>query len=235
MLHHIMHLAADSANKQFEILDRISHNVANVNTTGYKAKRFEQYLRVDGAIDGVERRDIAQGALMITRRDLDMGIEGDGYFMVTQPDGTVAYTRDGSMMKTHDGYLVTARGDLLGNGIQVPTNYKKLAVMPDGVVKVKVHENEEFQIVGRIRLATFPNAEGLKAIGDNKLVPTHQSGQPQLMAHQSELRQGYLERSNVNLHHQIDQILRLNAGVLSNMRIAKFTDDIYRQAVNLRQ
>lgn len=235
MLHHIMNIASDSANKQFEMLDRITHNVANVNTAGYKAKRFEQYLRVDGVVDGVERRDTSQGMLMITRRDLDLGIEGDGYLMVTQPDGTVAYTRDGSMMKTHDGYLVTPRGDLIGNGIQVPTNYKKLVVERDGTVKVKVEEKDELQIVGRIRLATFPNDEGLKSIGGNKLVPTHQSGQPQLMTDQSEIKQGYLERSNVNMHHQIDQILRLNAGVISNMKTAKFVDDIYRQAVNLRQ
>lgn len=235
MLQHIIHLAADSANKQFEILDRISHNVANVNTMGYKAKRFDQYLRVDGAIDGVERRDTSAGALMITRRDLDIAIEGNGYIMVTQPDGTVAYTRDGSMMKTRDGYLVSARGDLIGNGIQLPANYEKMSVESDGTVKVKRTMQSDFEPIGRIRLVSFPNDEGLKSIGGNKLEATHQSGDAQLMAEQSEIHQGYLERANVNLHHQIEQVLRLNASVLANMKVAKFTDDIYRQAVNLRQ
>jgi flagellar basal-body rod protein FlgG len=235
MLQHIMKTASDAGNKQFEVLDRVAQNVANVNTTGYKVKRFEQYLRVDGQIDGADRVDHSQGSVMVTKRELDIAIKGQGFLPVTQPDGTIAFTRDGSFTKNSDGYLITQRGDLVGDGIQLPMNYEKLIITGTGEVQVRLAGKMEPQTVGQLKLVNFQNPEGLKSIGYNKLVATAESGPATVIPETKGIKQGCIERSNVNMFHQIEQILRLNAGVLSNMRVVKFTDDIYRQAVNLKQ
>jgi flagellar basal-body rod protein FlgG len=236
MFNEIMQVASYNSIKQTENLEQIATNVANINTTGFKTHRFEQYLRNDGVLDGTVRVDYSQGPMMITRRELDIAIKGDGFIPVTQPDGTVAYTRDGSFAKNSDGYLVTNRGDLVGNGIQLPVYYDKVLIQEDGTVQVRLPKELEPKTVGKIDLVTFKNPEGLKSIEGNKLVPTATSGKAEkLPENTTQIKQGCLERGNVNQFHQIDQILRLNASVISNLRIVKFTDDLYRQSVNLKQ
>lgn len=234
MLDHIMKLAAANANKQFEVLSEVSKNVANINTTGYKNTRFEQYLTSDGLVDNGRRSDFSQGSILTTQRKLDVAIDGFGFLPVTQPDGTTAYTRDGSFAVNSEGYLVTNRGDMVGDGIQIPANYKDLLIQKDGTVQIKTSETGTPQTVGKLSLVRFINPEGLKSIGHNKLVATDTAGEP-VVDTDSRIKQGCIERSNVNVYMQIDQILRLNASLISNMRIIKFTDDLYRQAVNLKQ
>ena len=116
MFDSIMRLAATNASRQLQSLADASVNFANINTTGYKNKRFEPYLTVDNRLDGVTRIDTSQGDHMLTQRSLDVAIDGPGYLPVTQPDGSVAYTRDGSLALNSQGYLVTQRGDLVGDG-----------------------------------------------------------------------------------------------------------------------
>jgi flagellar basal-body rod protein FlgG len=234
MLDNIMKLAAANANKQFEVLEQVTKNIANINTTGYKNTRFEQYIMPDGRLEGVQRSDTSQGSSMVTKRDLDIAIDGFGYLPVTQPDGTTAYTRDGSLALNSEGYLVTQRGDLVGGGIKIPVNYDKIQIKPEGTVQVTLKAGEQPKELGKISLVRFADPESLKTIGYNKLVVTPESGDP-VADPDSKIKQGILERANVNVHFQIDQILRLNAGLISNMRIIKFTDDIYRQSVNLKQ
>lgn len=234
MLDDIMQLAATNANRQFEVLDKIAVNVANINTTGYKNKRFEQYLTNDNRLDGVTRVDVSQGSIRVTKRQLDIAIDGFGYIPVTQPDGTTAYTRDGSLSLNSQGYIVTQRGDIVGSGIQVPTDYKDIQIKPDGSVSVKTLNKPEFTQIGKIETVRFNNPETLKNIGYNKLTVSKESGNA-IADPDSKLKQGCLEQANVNVHTQVDQILRLNAGVISNMRIIKFVDDLYRQSVNLKQ
>jgi flagellar basal-body rod protein FlgG len=234
MLDVIMQLAARNANRQYESLENVSLNVANYNTTGYKAKRFEQFLTIDNRLDGVSRVDAGKGDLMTTKRELDMGVEGFGYIPVSQPDGTIAYTRDGSFTLDSQGYIVTMHGDIVGEGIKVPANYEKFQIKADGSVLVQTEKNANFEPLGKINLVRFPVAEKLKSIGYNKLVPTAESGEP-IADTESKARQGFLERSNVSVHEQVEQILRLNASLISNMRIIKFADDLYQKAVNLRQ
>ncbi len=235
MIDYIMRLAATNANKQFEVLDNVAVNIANINTTGYKTKRFEHYLTADNRLEGVQRTDTSSGAFQVTKRELDVAVQGAGYIPVTQPDGSVAYTRDGSFMLNSQGYMVTQRGDIVGSGIKIPVDYKEVQVWPDGTVKVKtLARPEEFAPIGKIDTVRFPNPEGLTNIGYNKLAASDASGVP-VEDKDSKFRQGELERANVNVHAQIDQILRLNAGIISNMRIVKFSDDLYRQAVNLKQ
>ncbi len=234
MLNHIMNLASENALKQFEVLDKVTVNIANVNTSAYKGVRFEQYLRPDGMLAGTNRTDYSKGSIMTTNRDLDIAIDGHGFLPVTQPDGTVAYTRDGSLALNSQGYLVTHRGDLVGDGIKVPTNYDKLLFQKDGTIQVRLKGEMVPQTLGKLTLSRFINPEGLKNIGHNKVVPTTESGEATTDT-DSVIKQGSLERANVNVYHQIDQVLRLNASVISNLRIVKFSDDLYRQAVNLKQ
>jgi flagellar basal-body rod protein FlgG len=234
MIQNIIYLAAQNGNQQFQVLERVSRNIANYNTTGYKAERFQQYLDPGGRVVGYVRTDTGVGQAIITRHELDVAIESNGYLPVTQPDGTVAYTRDGSFTLDKDRFLVTQRGDLVGTGIQVPDNYEKLLIYPDGTVQVRKTKSGPKETIGKLTLATFPNPEGLKSVGNNKLVPTAVSGEPLLMA-EAKFAQGKLERSNVMVPEQIEQVLRLNASMISNFRVIKFSDDIFRQAVNLRQ
>ncbi len=236
MLHHIMKFSADAANMQFDVLDRVTQNVANLNTNGYKIKRFDQYMRSDGVVSGVERFDYTQGSIMVTRRQLDVALKGEGFIPVTQPDGQIAFTRDGSFTRNSDGLIITNHGDIVGDGIQLPVNYKKIIITENGEVKVQLDNKLEPEQLGQIKLVNFANPEGLESIGQNKLVATEKSGEAVPMTDEmTQFKQGALERSNVNVFAQIDQVLRLNAGLLSNMKIVKFTDDVYRQATNLKQ
>lgn len=234
MVHEIIHVAAENGNQQFQVLDQITRNIANFNTTGYKAQRFEQYLAPGGQVQGIVRTDTTQGAPIITRRELDVAIEGQGYLPVTQPDGLVAYTRDGSMTVGPDGMLYTKRGDLVGEGIKLPLEYNGIKIYEDGTIEATFPPGKPPQKLGKLSLVVFQNPEGLESIGGNKLVATETSGGPQWMNEPTFL-QGKLERANVNIPSQIDSVLRLNAGLISNYRMIKFADDLYRQAVNLRQ
>jgi flagellar basal-body rod protein FlgG len=234
MLDVIMRLAASNASKQFQSLGSISNNIANFNTSGYKAQRFEQYLTSDDRMESSLRVDTSKGLAMITKRELDVSVDGFGYIPVTQPDGVVAYTRDGSFALNSEGFIVNNRGDIVADGIKVPINYQEIQIQKDGEVRVKVSGSQDFKPVGKITLTRFANPEALKSLGYNKLAPTEASGQPMLDT-DSKVNQGTLERSNVSVHAQIDQILRLNASLISNIRIIKFADELYRQSVNLKQ
>lgn len=234
MLDHIMKLAATNATRQFEILSGVTVNIGNINTNGYKTARFEHFLTTDGRVESVRRVDTSPGATMITQRELDIAVDGFGYIPVTQPDGTVAYTRDGSLALNSQGYLVTQRGDMVGDGIQIPADYKTVRIQQDGTVELQTASKPDYHAVGKISLVRFVNPEKLENIGYNKLRATDEAGAP-VSDTDSKIKQGNLERANVNVHHQVDHVLRLNAGVISNMRVIKFSDDLYRQAVNLKQ
>ena len=107
---------------QFEKLGYIKNNISNQNTTAYKSVSFEQVLSEDGYLSGVLRKDYRPAVLMITDNKFDMGINGQGFFPVTSPEGDVKYTRDGAMMQNKEGYLVTRDGYLVGDGIKLPIN-----------------------------------------------------------------------------------------------------------------
>src|SRR4051794_37342748 len=107
MLDYIIRAAAANSQKQFESLESVSMNVANYNTTGYKAQRFEQYLTNAAMLSGVTRVDTGKGDMLLTKNPMDIGVDGFGYIPVTQPDGATAYTRDGSFTVNNKGMIVT--------------------------------------------------------------------------------------------------------------------------------
>lgn len=235
MFDSIMRLSASNANTQTQALANVSINIANMNTVGYKNKRFEYYLTMDNRLVGQEVTDTAQGNRMLTNRPLDICVEGPGYIPVTQPDGMTAYTRDGSFEVNSQGYIVSKRGDMVGDGIKLPADYKSLHIDEDGKVSVKTSKSGlGYDTIGKIKLVNFRNPAALKDIGYNKLVATNESGEP-LKDQESQIRQHSLERSNTEIHEEVERVLRLNASIISNYRIIKFSDDLYRQSVNLRQ
>ena len=231
----IISKSADNASTQFETMAYLTTNAANYNTNGFKSERFENYLMPDGRIEGVERRDHSTGVFMETRRPLYLGIDGAGFFPVTKSDGKVVYTRDGSFKLNSEGYLVTDDNYLVGDGIKLPHSYYKLNIAKDGVVSVIPERDADEQVLGKIPLVNFNNPEGLKKLEGNKYTATNDSGEPILMKDTKSILQGNIERSNVNLFATVNDVLKINAGIIANTRIIKVVDELYRQAINLKQ
>lgn len=220
---------------QFERLGYVSSNVANYNTTGYKAVRFEQILDENGYLDGVLRTDYKSGAYLKTENPFNIAIQGAGFIPVTSKTGDVTYTRDGSFKLDKDGYLMTDDNCLVGDGIKIPANYEALRIKPDGAVSVVLQNGDPEKVIGRIPLVNFQNAEGLKSMDNNKYVPTNESGEPILLKNHNHIAQGGLERANVNVYNEVNDVLRLNASMLASFKLMKTIDDMYNKAINMKQ
>jgi flagellar basal-body rod protein FlgG len=220
---------------EFEKLGYLTSSAANYNTNGYKAVRFENILHETGRITGVQRTNYAVGVASETNQPLDIALTGPGFIPVTQKDGSLAFTRDGSMKLNSEGMLITKNGDIVADGIKIPPVYNKLRIETDGSVKVQVEKYSDYQTIGKIPLMTFNNCEGLKTVEGNKLVATEDSGNPIWIKDHQYVKQGAVERSNVSIFDTVQEVLKLNAGVISGTRMLKIVDDMYNQAINLRQ
>ncbi len=229
-------------------VDVISHNLANVNTTGFKKSRAEfqdliyQTMIQPGAPSddgtqypsgiqiGLGVRPVAvakfftPGDLINTGNNLDLAIDGEGFFQVTLPDGTIAYTRAGNFRLDRDGRIVTNDGYPLEPGITVPADATGITVGGDGRVTVTQPGTVAPVEIGTIELARFINPGGLKAIGKNLFLETDASGATTTGAPGTEGRgtivQGFLEMSNVNIVEE-----------LANLIIAQRAFDINSKAV----
>ena len=205
----------------------ISNNLANVNTTGFKRDRavFEdllyQNIRQAGGQTGADtqaatgfqlgtgvrvmatEKIVAQGNMQTTENSLDIAIAGDGYFQIAQPDGTIAYTRDGNFNLDNAGQIVTSSGQLLQPAITVPANASSVTIGQDGTVSVELQAGGGAQVLGQLQMARFINAAGLQSMGQNLLKETPASGAPQVGNPGADgmglLMQGALESSNVNV------------------------------------
>ena len=205
----------------------IAHNLANVNTPAFKRSRahFEDllYQTVQGGgtvgqpgAESLPAIQIGQGPLEPTGRPLDVAIDGAGFFQVRRPDGTVAYTRDGSFTLSDQGILVTSGGYALLPEIRIPPEAKEIMISRNGVVSVLTPESPQPLELGRIELARFINPPGLVALGENLYGETAASGPPILGLPQEDgfgsLLQGNLEASNVEIvQEMVDMIAALRA------------------------
>jgi flagellar basal-body rod protein FlgG len=218
----------------------IANNLANVNTTGFKRSRphFEDllYQTLQGTAtvgdpdvqttEGIQvgrgvrlaavQRISEQGAVEQTGRPLDVAIEGDGFFQVALPDGTLAYTRDGSFTVSDQGTLVTQGGYVVQPGISIPEDASQLTISRTGVITVTQGTSIEPTEIGRLELARFANPPGMLAIGENLLVETPSSGTPSTGFPQEDgfgrVLQGSLEASNVEVvQEMVDMIAALRA------------------------
>ena len=212
-------------------LDVISNNLANVSTTGFKRSRavFEdllyQTLRQPGAQStqqtqissglqiGTGVRPVAterihtQGNLQQTGNALDMAIQGNGFFQIQLPDGTTAYTRDGSLQLDNQGQLVTASGYPLSPAITIPADALSITIGKDGTVSVLQAGQAAPTQVGSIQLATFVNPAGLQSSGENLFLESASSGTATPNTPGSNgagvINQNYVETSNVNVAEEL--------------------------------
>ena len=242
-------------------LDVISNNLANVATNGFKRSRavFEdllyQTLRQPGAQSsqttmipsglqigtGVRpiatARNFTQGNLQQTGNSLDLAINGQGFLQVSMPDGTTSYTRDGSLHLDAQGQIVTSNGFALSPAITIPTNATKISVGQDGVVTVNVPGQATPTQVGQIQLATFANAAGLQANGQNLYVETAASGAPTANTPGTNgagvLNQGYVETSNVNVVEELVSMIQTQRAYEINSRAIQVSDQMLQKLSQL--
>jgi flagellar basal-body rod protein FlgG len=227
--------AATGMEAQQTKIDVIANNLANVNTAGFKKGRpdFEdllyQTIRAPGASMaegrpspagtqiGLGTRTVAvsrifqQGELQQTSNELDVSIEGNGFFQVMRPGGDLAYTRSGSFKLNNEGVVTDAAGNPLEPQITVPTEASNVTIAQDGTVTVTLQNGAKAEEIGTIQLARFVNPDGLRAMGHNLQVPTESSGEPVTGVPGEEgfgtLSQGFLEMSNVNLVEEMVQMI----------------------------
>lgn len=241
----------------------ISNNIANMSTTGYKRQRPEfqdllyQNIRRPGATSstagnimpsglqlgsGVKLDSISrihtQGAMDITDNELDIAINGEGFFQIELPDGTISYTRDGTFGVNGDGELVTKEGYLLQPGFTIPQDTTKITVNNNGEVWVKIDGQVDEQNLGQINLVRFINPAGLEAIGKNQYLETTASGDPLEGIPGEEgyggLQQGVLELSNVNIVSEITKMITAQRAYEMNSKVISTSDEMLGTITNLR-
>lgn len=238
-------------------MDVISNNLANVSTTGFKRSRavFEdllyQNLRQPGAQSsqqtqipsglqiGTGVRPIAterihtQGNLQQTGNQLDMAIQGNGFFQVLLPDGSTAYTRDGSFQSDSQGQLVTASGYVVQPAITLPANATSVTVGLDGVVSVTQPGVAAPVQVGSIQLATFINPAGLESMGQNLYLETAASGAPNTNVPGTNgtggISQGYVETSNVNVVEELVNMIQTQRAYEINSKSITTSDQMLQK------
>ena len=242
-------------------MDTISNNLANVNTTGFKGNqaRFEdlvyQELRAPGSPVGASlvptgqdvglgvkvgssEKIFTQGSLQQSNNPLDVAIEGDGFFQITKPDGTTAYTRDGSFKIDNNGTLVSADGNFLQPQITIPQNALQVNVGSDGTVSALVPGSPQPQTLGQIQLARFVNPAGLSPIGGGNLyTQTAASGAPIVsqpgLNGAGALQGGYLEQSNVQVVQEIVNMIIAQRAYEADSKAIGASDQMLNTAVNL--
>jgi flagellar basal-body rod protein FlgG len=244
-------------------IDVISNNIANVNTTSFKRSRAEfqdliyQYLLEPGAptsqttqnSSGIQvglgvktaavQKMFSQGDLISTENQLDVAIEGDGFFQIQRPDGTTAYSRSGSFQLDLNGNMVTGDGYQLQPAITIPTNALAVTIGQDGTVSVRLPDTAAASQVGQIQAVRFPNNGGLRAVGRNLYEETDSSGAPVtgLFSQQGfgSLQQGFLESSNVSVVEQVVNMITAQRAYEANSKGIQTADDMLQQAINLKR
>lgn len=238
-------------------LDVISHNLANVSTTGFKRSNavFEdlmyQNLRQVGANSteqsqlptglqlglGVRTvataRSFTQGSMQQSTNPLDVAIKGNGFFQVTMPDGTMGYTRDGSFQVDSQGRIVTSSGLPVANGITVPPNATNISIAQDGTVSATISGDPTPQNLGQLALANFINPAGLEPRGENLYAETAASGQPNGGTAGTNglgtLMQGFLETSNVNVVQELVSMIQTQRAYEMNSKAIQTSDQMLQK------
>ncbi len=258
-----LRIAATGMDAQQKRVEVVSNNIANMSTTAYDARRAEfadlhyQQLRAPGAISsstglvvpsgveiglGVRTAAIsvnhAQGSLRQTGGDLDLAVEGHGYFEVTLPSGDPAFTRDGTFKKTGEGLIVNNDGYPLAGNITIPQDARSITINNSGEVFVYFDGQTAGQQIGTLTLTTFVNEKGLEALGGNLYRETQASGSPLQgepgLDGRGTLRQGFLEESSVDVVAQIADMIEAQRGYELNSKVISAADEMLSSATRIR-
>ena len=242
-------------------MDVIANNLANVSTSGFKRSRavFEdllyQTMRQPGAQSSQQtqlpsglqlgtgvrpvatERIFTQGNLQQTGNDKDVAIQGAGFFQVLLPDGTTAYTRDGSFQSDSQGQMVTSSGYVVQPAITIPANTQSITIGRDGTVSVTQAGSVAPVQVGSLQLATFINPAGLEAKGENLYVETAASGTANTNTPGSNgaglLNQGYVETSNVNVAEELVNMIQTQRAYEINSKAITTSDQMLQKLTQL--
>jgi flagellar basal-body rod protein FlgG len=254
-------IARTGLDAQQTSLDVIANNLANVSTNGFKRARpvFEdllyQTLRQPGAQSsqstqipsglqlGTGVRPVStarihtQGSLQQTGNDLDVAINGAGFLQVLLPDGTTAYTRDGSFQRDNQGQLVTSSGYAVQPSITIPANALTTTISNDGVVSITQAGNASTTQVGTLQLATFINVGGLQSVGENLFMETASSGTPTPSTPGTNgagvLNQRYVETSNVNVAEELVSMIQTQRAYELNSKVVSTSDQMLARLTQL--
>ncbi len=238
-------------------LDAISNNLANVGTNGYKRGGvvFEdlmyQNLRAAGAASSdqtqlptglqvglgvraaASTRNFTQGALQQTGNNLDLAINGSGFFQIQMPDGSTAYTRDGSFQTDANGQLVTNAGYTVQPGITIPAGASNVSIANDGTITATVSTSATPQKLGQLQLASFINPAGLSSKGGNLYAETAASGTPNAAAPGASghgtVMQTYVEGSNVNVVQELVSMIATQRAYELNSKAIQTSDQMLQR------
>ena len=254
------HISASSMEAHQVHVDTIANNLANSNTSGFKKSKVEfedlmyremsamRGLRINPDINnpmgaGTAAASIekifAQGELKGTGRDLDLAIQGKGFFELLLPDGELAYSRTGYLLIDQDGLLVNADGYRLNPSIEIPEDTQSVLVAGDGRVLAQLPDQDDPVEIGRIELAAFINPNGLTPLGDNLYRPSERSGGAFYGAPGEEqfglIEQGYLEGSNVSLIEELTSLMVAQRGYEMNAKVIQAADNMLGIVNDLRR
>lgn len=255
--------AASGMQAQQKNIDVVAHNLANVNTTGFKRSRADfqdliyQNLKSTGSPatnatqvpTGIQiglgtrlaavTKIFAPGDFSQTGNELDIAIEGDGFFQIQQPDGTTGYSRAGAFKRDSQGRVVTPEGNPLLPEIVIPSNATKINIGSDGTVSVQQAGQNSPTTVGSIQLAAFSNPSGLSAQGKNIYLPSDASGTATTgtpgQNGLGSISQGLLEMSNVNVAEEMVNMIVGQRAYEINSKAVQASDEMLQTANNLRR
>ncbi|MBA4392066.1 MAG: flagellar basal-body rod protein FlgG [Desulfobacca sp.] len=259
-----LYISATGMEAQKMNLDVIANNLANVNTAGYKRGRADfqeliyQDLRTPGSLSaegsvvpsgiqmglgvkpGSVQKIFLQGDFVQTGNNLDMVIEGDGFFQITKPDGTLAYTRNGAFKLDNIGRVVTSDGYALEPTITIPGNTKSISIGSDGKFSVMQSGSATPTQLGTIQLARFINPAGLLANGKSLFLPSGSSGDPIVGAPGGNdgigtIGQGFIEMSNVNIVEEMVNMIVSQRAYEINSKAVQAADEMLQSTNNLKR
>ncbi len=257
-----LYSAASGMTAQQMNVDNIAHNLANSNTAGFKTRRAQfqdlmyQNVATPGAAAGQQSTVptglqlglgtraasneivFTQGDFSQTSNPLDVVIQGNGFFQVLQPNGTLAYTRAGQFQLNKDGNVVDANGNLLQPSVTLPPNAQSVTIATDGTISYSLPNQTATQTAGQIQLATFANPAGLNSLGQNLYQPTNASGDPIVgnpggQEGLGTLLQGYTEQSNVSVVDEFVNLIVSQRAYEANSKVVKAADEMYQDVNNL--
>ncbi len=257
-----LYSAGSGLNAQQMSIDNIAHNLANANTAGFKSRRtqfqdllYQSFLQPGAAAGsqttipsglqlGLGARPssnsivFTQGNFQQTGNQLDLVIEGKGFFQIRRPTGEIAYTRAGNFQLDRDGNMVTSDGNPLEPQITLPQQAQTVTIAADGTVSYTQPGQTAAQVAGQIQLATFTNPGGLNSIGSGLFLPTDASGDPTIgnpggQEGLGTLQQGYVEASNVSVVEEFINMITSQRAYEANTKVVKAADEMYSQVNNL--